>query len=371
MRILPPTAGPLFPADGPLGPRLLRRIRGIAIELIAFVLVTVLFPVLLIAAALVDLILWARTRKPWVAVRLLAMAWWFLFGELQAMVGMTAIWLVTGGPFGTGSLRRRRLLYALRVYWARSHLGGVRVIFGLRFEVENVELAGPGPIVLMMRHASIIDNTLPDSVVTHAHGIGLRFVIKRELEMIPTIDIGGRWVPTYYVRRGSTDTAGEVAALRSLTDDLGPGEGILIYPEGTRFTPAKLARAQEVIAERQPAVAPLAARIKNVLPPRLGGPLALLDAADDVDVVFCGHVGFDGFQHVSDVWRGGLVGSTIRVRFWRHAAASVPASEDERIAWLYACWQELDDWVGVQRGLPPSDPPPSEPDPLLAEEPAK
>ena len=54
------------------------------------------------------------------------------------------------------------------------------------------------------------------------------------------------------------DTAGEVAALRSLADGLGRHEGILIYPEGTRFTTAKLERAKQVIAERQPEIAQLA-----------------------------------------------------------------------------------------------------------------
>ena len=33
--------------------------------------------------------------------------------------------------------------------------------------------------------------------------------------MLPTIDIGGRWVPTNFVRRGSGDTDGELAKLRS------------------------------------------------------------------------------------------------------------------------------------------------------------
>ena len=214
----------------------------------------------------------------------------------------------------------------------------------------------------MMRHASIVDNALPDTLVSKTHGIGLRFVLKRELEFIPTIDIAGRWVPAFFVRRGSSDSEAEVAALRSLAHDLSPSEGILIYPEGTRFSTAKLARAKEVIAERQPAIAPLAARMQNLLPPRLGGPLALLEEAKGVDVVFCGHSGFDGFAHVSDVWRGRLVGQTIRVRFWRHPAASIPAGEDARIAWLYARWQELDDWVGEQRGVPPAAPPPAEPD---------
>jgi 1-acyl-sn-glycerol-3-phosphate acyltransferase len=280
----------------------------------------------------------------------MAMAWWFLFGELRGIAGLAGIWVLTGGPAGAGSLKRRRLVYDLRIHWARSHLGGVRVLFGLTFEIEGVELAGPGPVIVLIRHASIIDNAMPDAVIGHAHGLGLRFVLKRELQMIPTIDIGGRWVPTIFVRRASGDPEGEVARLRRLAEDLGEGEGVLIYPEGTRHTDAKLARAQEVIAERQPAVAPLANRLRNVLPPRLGGPLALLDQAQGADVVVCGHVGFDGFEYISDIWAGGLVGTTVKVRFWRSPAAEVPVGEDDRIKWLYERWQTLDDWVGEQRG---------------------
>lgn len=349
MRVRSVTDGPLFADDSPRGQRVLRRVRGIGLEIVMFILATVLLPVLLVAAALVDLALWLRRRKHWVGVRLVAMLWWFLFGEMRALFTLLGIWVLTGGLFGKRSLRRRRWLYDLRVRWIRSHLGGMRVLFGLRFEIEGLELAGPGPVLIMMRHASIIDNTLPDALIAHEHGIGLRYVIKRELQALPTIDIGGRWVPTNFVRRGSADSAAEVAALRGLAHDLGPGEGILIYPEGTRCTPSKLARAKQVIAERQPAIAPLANGLRNILPPRLGGPLALLDEARGVDVVFCGHVGFDGFQHVSDIWAGRLVGTTIRVRFWRHPGAEVPADENARIAWLYERWQVVDDWVGEQR----------------------
>jgi hypothetical protein len=206
-------------------------------------------------------------------------------------------------------------------------------------------------VVIMMRHASIIDNALPDTLVGRAHGMGLRFVIKRELQVIPTIDIGARWAPTYFVRRGSADSAGEVVKLRSLAHGMGASEGVLIYPEGTRCTERKLARAKQVIAERQPELAPLADRLQNLLPPRLGGPLALLDEAaeDGIDIVFCGHAGFDGFQRVSNIWDGELVGTTISVRFWRAAAAEIPPDREARIAWLYEHWQEVDDWVGERR----------------------
>jgi 1-acyl-sn-glycerol-3-phosphate acyltransferase len=349
MRVKEVTRGPLFPDDSPRAPRLQRRAKGIAIELAAFVVLTLLSPLVLAGAVVVDLSLWIVRRKPWMAVRFVAMAWWFLFGELRGIAGLAGIYVLTGGPVGRGSLARRRLVYGLRIHWARSHLGGIRVLFGLTFEVEGLEQAGPGPVLILIRHASIIDNTLPDAVIGHAHGLGLRFVLKRELQMIPTIDIGGRWVPTTFVRRASKDPAAELKTLRRLAHDLGPGEGILIYPEGTRHTDEKLARAQELIAERQPAIAPLANRLRNVLPPRLGGPLALLDEARGADVVLCGHVGLDGFEYIRDIWAGGLVGTTVRVRFWRYPAEEVPASEEERVRWLYERWQVLDDWVGEQR----------------------
>jgi 1-acyl-sn-glycerol-3-phosphate acyltransferase len=338
--------GPLLADEGSRGDRLARRLKGIAMEAGLFVVTTALLPVLLTAAATVDLSLWLVRRKPWMAVRLVLMLWWFLLGELRGVAGLALIWMASAGR---DTRRRRRRVYHLRQQWAAGHLSGVRALFGLSFRVEGLELAGPGPVLVLMRHASIIDNTLPDSLIGRAHDLGLRFVLKRELQMLPTIDIGGRWVPTNFVRRGTGDTARELVALRRLALDIGHDEGVLIYPEGTRHTPEKLLSAQAKIAERQPEIAPLADRLRHVLPPRLGGPLALLEASRGVDVVFCGHVGLDGFELVSDIWQGGLVGTTVRVKFWRYEAAQVPEDRDAIIRWLYAGWQTLDDWVGDQR----------------------
>jgi 1-acyl-sn-glycerol-3-phosphate acyltransferase len=323
-----------------------RRARGIAFELGAFVLVTILLPPLAIAATATDLTLWIGRRKPWMAIRLLAMLWWFLFGELRGVAGLLGIWALSGGR---DSAERRARVYRFKRYWLGGHLRGIRLLFGLRFEAEGLELAGPGPVLLMIRHASIIDNALPDVIVGGAHGLGFRFVIKRELELLPTIDIGGRWVPTMFVRRGSRDTEAELEHVRKLAIDLGSDEGILIYPEGTRCTAQKLARAKDVIAERQPELGPLAEGLRHVLPPRLGGTLTLLEASPGVDVVVFGHVGLDGFEYVSDIWSGELVGSTVRMKFWRHGAAELPDDREALIEWLYARWQELDDWIEETR----------------------
>lgn len=349
------TVAPVFPDDSSRGERLNRRLRAIPLEILAFVVATFLLPLLVVAAFFVDLALWLIRRKPWTGVRLTLYLWWFLLGEMRSLLTIAWIWLSNGGPFRGDSERRRLGIYNLRVWWTRHHLAGIRVLFGLRFEVEGIEHAGPGPVIVMVRHASIIDNTLPDALIAHAHGLGLRFVIKRELQSIPVIDIGGRWCPTNFVRRASGDTEGEVERLLMLTEDLGAGEAILIYPEGTRATAPKIARAKEKIAESQPDVSPLADRLQNLLPPRLGGPLALIDELPEVDVVFCGHVGFDGFERVSDIWSGKLVGRTISVSCWRVAAAEIPAERDERIHWLYENWQRMDDWIAERVEGPPAE----------------
>jgi 1-acyl-sn-glycerol-3-phosphate acyltransferase len=346
--------GPLIPDESPRASRYLRRVRGVGLTVLALVLVTLLLPLLVLCAVVLDAALWLRRRKPWIAVRLVALLWWFLVGELYGLLGL--LWIGVTSPGGDSAKRRERV-FALKRRWLSSHIAGVRGLFAMRFETEGLELAGPGPAIIMIRHASIIDNALSDVIVGRAHNLGLRFILKRELQMLPTIDIGGRWVPTLFVRRASGDIDRELDLMRQLTVNLGERDAVLIYPEGTRATPEKIARAKAVIEERQPQIAPLADRLQNLLPPRLGGPLVLLEAARGADIVLFGHVGLDGFQYISDIWAGGLIGTTVKMKFWRFPASDVPAGREEKIAWLYDRWQELDDWVGTM--IAPAAPTPA------------
>ncbi len=338
---------PLLPAAESGPRRALNIARGMLVESVLFVLLTVLLPLLLLVGGLVDLVLWLRSRKPWMTVRLLLMGWWFLLGELRGWLGLSLVWLLAGGR---DTPTRRRRVFSLQRTWAAGHLLGVTKLFGLTYEVEGDELVSPGPVVFLIRHASIIDNALPQAFVSGPHGMQLRCVLKDELKALPTLDMGARWVPAALVKRASKDPAAESARVAQLGLLLhGRNEGALIYPEGTRMTPAKLAKAQARIRDTDPETAELADRLHHLLPPRLGGPLALIDAAERADVVVFGHVGLDGFEKVSDIWSGKLNGTTVRIKYWRHARETVPTGERERIAFLYECWQELDDWVGLQR----------------------
>ena len=74
------------------------------------------------------------------------------------------------------------------------------------------------------------------------------------------------------------------------------------------------------IAERDPALAPRADRIQHLLPPKVGGVLAILEGAPDADILVIGHTGFDGLRRMSEIWDGVLVGREIRVRIRRTRA---------------------------------------------------
>ena len=345
MRVGEIGAGPLLPPAGSSGKRLVRRTRGVALELLAFVLATVLFPLLFVGALIADVFLKLTKGKPMVGFRLVPFLWFFLFTETWCYGFELVLWLVTGGPFRRDSMLRRRGIYWLRPHWAASHLGAIRFVMGMKWEIEGHEHSRPGNYLIMIRHASIIDNLLPDTFIAKPNGMGIRYIVKRELENLPLLDIGGRWLPTQFLERVSKDPEREITAMRTLAEDVGPDEAVLIYPEGTRATAKKIARAKEIIRERQPEVSPLAEQLDNLLPPRLGGPLALLDAGEGMDVLFFAHVGFDGFEYVSDIWAGGLIHRTIRMKMWRVPAAEIPTDEQGRTEWLYENWHRMDRWI--------------------------
>jgi hypothetical protein len=226
----------------------------------------------------------------------------------------------------------------------------VRRIYGIRLEVEGDGDSGPGPLLVFMRHASIGDTLLPAILLSNRHGWRLRYVMKRELLWDPCLDVVGQRLPNVFVRRGSGDSAAEIEAIQRLAVDLGPDEGILIYPEGTRFTPRKRERLLARLERSgDPRLLAKARELRHVLPPRLGGALGLLDRCPEADVLFVGHVGFDGAATLADLWYGRVVGRHVRVCLWRVPARQIPADRDARVDWLYGEWARLDAWIG-QKG---------------------
>jgi 1-acyl-sn-glycerol-3-phosphate acyltransferase len=329
-----------------------RRIVAIALYTAACLLALATALLWVPVAALVDL---AR-RGRGVALRTGGFLTFYLCCEILGLLAAAALWLLR--PLrGWDAARWQELHFRLQDWWGATLFRAATVCFGLRVEVEGAREArlGEGPYLLLVRHASSGDTLLASALVGRPYGVRLRYVLKRELLWDPCLDVVGRRLPHAFVDRFSGETLREVERVQAVARDLSPGEGVLIYPEGTRFSEAKRARLLERLAREGDAkLLDYASSLSCVLPPRPGGVLGLLDAAPAADVVVCMHTGFEAATTLARIWRGDLLHRTIRVRFQRIPRGRIPAERDARAQWLRELWQRIDAWVvGRARGLAP------------------
>ncbi|HSI03360.1 MAG TPA: 1-acyl-sn-glycerol-3-phosphate acyltransferase [Myxococcota bacterium] len=281
--------------------------------------------------------LWPRTR----AVGFFAL---YLACEVFGIFVAALIWVATLGGHVVGPTGYRDANAVLQRWWTTAMLRGSAWIFANKIEVEGLELARSGPLLFFVRHSSTADAVLAAALVTNPNRLLLRYVIKRELIWDPCIDIVGGRLPNVFVDRKAARGRAQIDAIARLGKDLDARSAVLIYPEGTRFSREKLVRSIEALGKRNDEkLAAIAAGFRYVLPPRLGGPLALLNAAPGVDLVLLEHTGFEGAATFTQFWSGGLVGRTIRVRLRRFTPEMVPATD--RDLWLFERWAEMDAWI--------------------------
>jgi len=322
--------------------RVLRRCVTIPAFLAALLGWTALLPVLLPLALAFDLLL----RRRLAALRFVAAVLLFFGFEIFGV-------LAVGTLVVTGRATPERL-YALEASWADSLLRALLTLFGMELRVDGLDALRPGPILLVGNHVSVADALLPAAFATGRRGVRLRYVAKGELVWDPCVDLAGHALPNVFVRRGSADTPGDLARVVSLAVGLGPDDGVILLPEGTRFTQAKrdaLLARRELEGPREHLEADR--KLRCLMPPRTGGLLALFDAAPGADLVVMAHSGLEGIVRIPDLWSGALLGRTLRVEFWRVPIATLPAGREARIDWIYAQWERLDRWVAEARGLPP------------------
>ncbi len=289
-------------------------------------MVTVLWPALAGVAVLVDLV----RRVRFATLRALAFVTLYLWAE--------AVGVLVAAFIGRDLERN----YALQRRWAAVLGRGALWIVGIRLDVEGADHLTPGGYLLLVRHAAVADVLLPMLLVANAHRLRPRYVLKRELLWDPCLDVVGTRIPNAFVKRDGTDTAAQLELVRALGADLGPHDFVALYPEGTRYTPARRAR---ILARLDVGERAWAETLTHTLPPRPGGVLALLDAAPRADVVVMAHTGLDVATTLADLMNGGLVHAHWRVRCRRYPRAALPTDPDAQVAWLKARWAEVDAWI--------------------------
>ena len=325
---------------GSLVARLRRRLVTIPAFWLAAALFWTLAPLTLVIVLIVDI---ARGRRDFAGVRVWAFLGGYLLINLYGQFLLLGAWIAMG--FGLFPKRRVPWTYWIQTHWAGLLLHMANFLFRLQWSVEGSDKVTPTPAVYLIRHASIIDTLIPSRYITGAQGVPLRFVVKRELLNEPCLDIAGHWIANHFVDREPDDSNHEIEAIERLSAEVQPGEGLAIYPEGTRFTAEKRARVISRLEVKDPTLAAKAKALRHTLLPRPAGALALMRRAPTADVVIVAHHGLGGFATLADLWSGALIGRSVHVAFWRYPIASLPSDDVGRAAWIHARWAELDRWV--------------------------
>jgi 1-acyl-sn-glycerol-3-phosphate acyltransferase len=313
-----------------------RRVISIPSLIAAAVLLTVLSPVWLPIAAIADLIR-GRWRLPFARLGLFAVGWAWL--ETAGVATAGVLWV-------TGQRHNQPAHHALQRWWAANLMRVLRVTTGIRVTATGVDALRPGPAVVLCRHASLADSLVSAWVITTLAGQRPRYVLKRELLVDPCLDVVGNRLPNYFLDRGAADSAAELDALRELAVGMGPNDVAVIFPEGTRSTAAKRARAVERIADRDPSRLDRVRGLRHLLPVRPAGSAALLAGCPAADVVIAWHVGFDGLDTFGGIIRH-LAHRPAPVHFEadRFPRREVPDDPVALTTWLDERWCEVDDKV--------------------------
>jgi 1-acyl-sn-glycerol-3-phosphate acyltransferase len=268
----------------------------------------------------------------------------FLWCEVGGVVGATLIWFALAGGLIGGPEKFVAANAALQRGWTAYLFKGFRIIFSMKVEVEGLDVAKDGPLLLFVRHSSTADTVLAATLVANPHKLLLKYVLKRELLWDPCLDIVGQRLPNAFIDRKAPKREGELQAVLQLAENLTERLAVLIYPEGTRFSESKQKKILKSMQDKgMGELFDIAQSFRMVLPPKLGGPLGLMDAAPGVDIVLLEHSGFEGAANFSRFWNGALVGRTIRVRLRRLKAENIPVEKRDR--WLFERWAEMDDWI--------------------------
>jgi 1-acyl-sn-glycerol-3-phosphate acyltransferase len=307
-----------------------RRLITIPVLMAATVTVTVTLPFWLIPVGILSFLPNTRGAVPTAGFML-----GYLWLETAGILAAFAIWI--------RHRKREQFLeanYKLQSWWASSLKMIAAKLFRLTFEVEGTgDLVGP-PVIMMPRHTSIADSIIPMVFYAFPQQIRLRYVLKRELLLDPCLDVVGHRLPNYFVDRDGRDTVTERKAVARLLADLRSNEGALIYPEGTRFSAKKHARLVERYAESKDMQTQLH-RWTEILPPRLGGTLAMLQANPGLDLVFCAHTGFEGSSHFRSLINGSWIKAHIRILFWRIPYNAIPSEPDAQRDFLFNQWDRM------------------------------
>ncbi len=312
-----------------------------------------LAPIIAVSLVLADLTL-GRVRLP--RLRLFGVVLQYLFNDSVEVLLAPLLWVLAG--FGTriGSRASQRR-HARVQRWSIDVLARrADQLLGLRIEVDGTDALRPAPAIVLSRHVSLADASLPVLLYGPDIGYDARGVIMAEMLADPGFDLLYGRLGSVFINRDRSAAA--QLAIRQLGEGLDDRSVAVICPEGRLFRPDALERAMARLDESDPVRAERLRVLRHVLPPRPGGVLSLLDGAPDADVVIVAHAGFESIPSVTELSRRAPLDQAIRASVWRVPRSQIPEDPEGRVKWLDDEWLRLDRWVEAQLAEVDSSPPP-------------
>jgi 1-acyl-sn-glycerol-3-phosphate acyltransferase len=281
------------------------------------------------------------------ALRVAAFAVLYTAGECLCLVACTALWLGAPVPGRRDAARWQarhvRLLQSLLGVLLRA----AGSLFGFRLRLESPRgetLDDDRPLLVLGRHAGPGASFVLVHVLLRRYARIPRIVLKRRLRLDPALDVLLTRIGCAFIGDGADATS----AIARLAAELQPRDALLIFPEGSDWTPTRHRLAVAKLRLRGlRARARAAAARPHVLPPRPGGTLAALQAAPEAQLAVFMHTGHDDLLEAGALWAALPLRRELHMVWWSEPR---PTASDEAACgrWLDALWGDIDHWVAEQ-----------------------
>ena len=334
----------------PLPPRFVRRVVTVPLALAVLPVLVATLPLWLLAGAVTSPFLpgrWRGLRLLWFAIVWFGCEWW-------ALATLGWMWLRAGFGRRLGQPRWQEAHYRLlgrildRVHATARRTFRLRVVGSGAGE----PLARDRPLLVLCRHAGPGDSVLLVRALITLAELRPRIVLKDALQLDPTVDVLLNRLPNRFITPTPGVADDVTTAIATLAAGAGPGDAVVIFPEGGNFTEHRRSRAIERLRGRGHLdEAAKAERMSNLMAPKPGGTLAAMEAAPTADVLLVAHEGLEDLSTVADLWRGLPMDDVVEARWWQVPSAELPRDRpvDDQVDWLFDWWGRLDAWVAERR----------------------
>jgi len=323
------------------------------IATVVLIVLGLLTPIAASIAGVLTLFIDALTRTPRLRrTRGVALVAALIMIDLVGRMLVFGAWLIA--PIGTNvrSVKSQRRYAWIMTWWTSALMGAITRIIPIPINYDELDesLLG-GNAIVIGRHRSLLDAVFP-AMLFGSRGLLPLYTLKEDLRWEPNMDIVGHRMGHVFITRSPKDLEAELAPIRDLGERIDNQSVGVIFPEGTFFNETRKARALKSIARRNPERLAQSETLDYLLPPRPAGTIAFLDGAPDADIIVLGHVGFEPFGTIREIFANMGAVHEIAVKAWRFPRSEIPSEHDEFISWLLDRWNELDDWIATHHPLP-------------------